>query len=206
MTGGYGVSVASDSQAGLQSDYNLLYVTGTGQVGRWQNVPRDTLIAWQNAAFTDQNSLSQDPLFVDPAGLDGILGYQDATHDGSDDDFHLQSSEGRFTGSLTPVFDSNTNRITFLPTSELTDVVQSVAIDRGDASFSFVNEPSPNGAFVNLGAYGNTEQASKSPAEYVLVTLPDGSEVWPSDRTFPIRWRSEVLGKSPGGHPPDSRW
>ena len=28
-------------------------------------IARPTLSAWQNAAFTDQNSLSQDPFFVD---------------------------------------------------------------------------------------------------------------------------------------------
>jgi parallel beta-helix repeat protein len=198
MTAGHGITVTSDSQEGFQSDYNVLLATGSGQVGSWQSVSRPTLVAWQNAAFTDQNSLDQDPLFVAPYGDDGQLGYVDLDHDGRDDDFHLQSFDGRFTGSLTPVFFSSTGLPGFLPVVERHDgteeaPIRSPAIDRGDAESSFVQEPAPHGSFVNLGAYGNTEQASKSPAQYVLVTLPDGGEVWPSEQTFPVRWRSDVL-------------
>ena len=39
----------------------------------------------------------------------------------------------------------------------------STAIDRGDPESAYANEPSPNGGRVNLGAYGNTAQASKTP-------------------------------------------
>ncbi|MFV2069956.1 MAG: LamG-like jellyroll fold domain-containing protein, partial [Pirellulales bacterium] len=190
---GYGVSVAGNSQNGFQSDFNLFQTTGTGQVALWQGVARPSLIAWRNAAFTDQNSLDQNPEFVDPDGADNQFGYVNDVNDGRDDDFHLKSTEGRFTGSLAPVFDATNRRPVFLSVVEQTDAVQSPAIDRGDANFSFVNEPAPNGNFVNLGAYGNTAQASKSPLEYVLVTIPDGGEVWPADQTFPIRWRSDIL-------------
>ncbi len=37
-TSGYAIYVPSNSQIGFQSDYNLLYATGTGQIGYWQNV------------------------------------------------------------------------------------------------------------------------------------------------------------------------
>ena len=40
--------------------------SGSGQVGYWQGVARSSLLSWQSADFTDLNSLSQDPLFVDP--------------------------------------------------------------------------------------------------------------------------------------------
>ena len=73
---------------------------------------------------------------------------------------------------------------------ETSDAVQSPAIDRGDPTTPYANEPADNGQFVNLGAFGNTAQASKSPAEYVLVTSPNGSEVWPAGQAFPIQWRS----------------
>ena len=65
---GSALNVAGDSQLGFTSDHNLLYATGSGQVGTWQAGTRPTLTSWQNAAFTDQNSISQNPLFVDPAG------------------------------------------------------------------------------------------------------------------------------------------
>ena len=44
---------------------------------------------------------------------------------------------------------------------------------------------------MNIGAYGNTNEASKSPTAYVLVTKPNGGEVWPQGQTFPILWRSD---------------
>jgi hypothetical protein len=33
---GYALNIAADSQVGFQSDYNLLHVTGTGQLARWR--------------------------------------------------------------------------------------------------------------------------------------------------------------------------
>jgi hypothetical protein len=48
----------------------------------------------------------------------------------------------------------------------------------------------PNGNFRDLGAYGNTDHASKSPSLYVLTNRPNGGELWPASQTFSIRWRS----------------
>ncbi len=190
---GYDINVASDSQNGFQSDYNLLYVTGTGQVGLWQNVARSSLTAWQNADFTDENSLSQDPMFVDPAGPDGNLGYVSPASDGRDDDFHAQSLYGSdHGGSLAPVVSFTTGLPAIQPGTFAIDANQSPAIDRGSPTTSFSNEPAPNGGYVNIGAYGNTNEASKSPQSYVLVTKPGGGEVWPQGQTFPILWRSAL--------------
>ena len=58
--------------------------SASGQVGFWQGVARPVLLAWQSADFTDLDSLSQDPLFVDPAGPNGVLGYGSPTNDGRD--------------------------------------------------------------------------------------------------------------------------
>jgi hypothetical protein len=74
------------------------------------------------------------------------------------------------------------------------DALQSPAIDRGDASSSFAEELSPNGAYINLGAYGNTDQASHSPLQYILVANPNGGEFWPVNQTFPISWRTHDNG------------
>ena len=72
---------------------------------------------------------------------------------------------------------------------------RSPGIDRGDSSIAIGAEPSPNGNFANLGAYGGTEFASKSPSQYVLVNAPSGGEVWPAEQTFDIKWRShDALG------------
>jgi predicted outer membrane repeat protein len=63
-------------------------------------------------------------------------------------DFHLKSEGGRW--------DPNSE-------SWVLDDVTSPCIDTGDPCTSFAAELSPHGCRVNMGAYGNTEQASKSP-------------------------------------------
>jgi hypothetical protein len=64
-------------------------------------------------------------------------------------DFHVKSKNGRF--------DPATGQF-------VKDDVDSPAIDAGDPSSDFSNEPEPNGGRVNLGCYGNTAEASKSAA------------------------------------------
>ena len=129
---------------------------------------------------------------MNPAGADGVLGYTDPLHDGSDDDFHEQSLVGSFHGgSLAPILNATTGLPAF-PKAVLTaDTAQSPAIDRGAASDAFSSEPAPNGGFINLGTYGNTAQASESLAQYVQVLRPSGGQVWPKGATFTILWRSQ---------------
>jgi hypothetical protein len=89
-----------------------------------------------------------DPLFVS-------LGYWDRkdTLSTADDiwvdgDYHLKSQAGRWD-----------------PNSEgwVEDGVTSPCIDTGDPNSSVGEEPEPNGGRVNMGAYGGTAEASKSP-------------------------------------------
>jgi hypothetical protein len=68
--------------------------------------------------------------------------------DASNGDFHVKSTNGRF--------DPSTGQF-------VNDNVNSPAIDAGDPASDYSNEPSPNGGRVNLGCYGNTAEASKSP-------------------------------------------
>ena len=70
-------------------------------------------------------------------------------------DVHLQSKEGRWNGSAWEKDDED-----------------SPALDAGEPAADFAAEPSPNGARINLGAYGNTAEASKSLAP-IEVTAPD---------------------------------
>ncbi len=194
---GYDISVSNDSQTAFLSDYNVLRVTDTGKVAFWQGLARPTITDWRLTTFTDQHSLADDPLFVDLDGSDNVLGYGSVTQNGSDDDFHVKSTVGRFTGSLAPVI---THATASLPTASpatpvaLPDSQQSATIDRGAPNDEFDLEPATNGGFINIGAYGNTPHASLSPAEYVLLTRPDGGEVWPAEQTFTIDWRSQIVG------------
>ncbi|HEY6563658.1 MAG TPA: right-handed parallel beta-helix repeat-containing protein, partial [Pirellulaceae bacterium] len=192
---GYGIYVPNNSQSGFQSDYNLIRATANGQVGYWLGADRATLAAWQGATFLDANSVSQEPLFVDVDGADNILGFADTASDGRDDDFHEQSTFGSFHGgSLAPVIAVGMGMIDGLPvmpsSAQTSDPSHSPAIDRGLAVDPFGNEISPNGGFINLGAYGNTGQASLSPSQYVTVMRPDSGELWPAGQSFAIRWRS----------------
>ena len=196
---GYGVFVPTSSQTGFQSDYNLIYAVANGRIGQWQGVDRVTLADWQSATSGDQNSLAQDPFFVDADGADNLLGFVSTTNDGRDDDFHEQSLFGSLHGgSLAPVISVGGMGVIAglpsLPTGTPTnDPNQSVVIDRGFGLDPFGNELSPNGGFINLGVYGNTGQSSFSPTQYVTVTRPDGGELWPAGQNFAIRWRSHDM-------------
>jgi hypothetical protein len=69
--------------------------------------------------------------------------------DPDNDDYHLKSQAGRWD----PV-----------AKSWVVDPVTSPCIDAGDPSTNFAKEPQPSGLRVDMGAYGGTEQASKSPS------------------------------------------
>lgn len=79
--------------------------------------------------------------------------------DAASGDFHLKSAAGRWNG-----------------TTWVKDTVTSPCIDAGEPSAAYANEPSPNGNRVNMGAYGNTSEASKSTS---------GGSTDPSDPTNP---------------------
>ena len=143
---GYDISMDSDSQNSFSSDHNLLYTTGSGQVGFWQGLARSTLSEWQSTTLIDQNSISQDPLFIDPDGADDQLGYASPMKDGRDDDFHLQSTtpDGSYHGgTLAPVLDP----VSGLPAAQTgtwtVDGAHSSAIDRGDPADAYSNETNP---------------------------------------------------------------
>ncbi|MFC1984260.1 choice-of-anchor D domain-containing protein [Chloroflexota bacterium] len=68
------------------------------------------------------------------------------------EDFHLQSMGGHWTSS-----------------GWVLDTAHSPCIDAGDPASAFNNEPVRNGGRINMGAYGNTAQASKcSPITYYV--------------------------------------
>ncbi len=56
----------------------------------------------------------------------------------------------------------------------------SPCIDAGDPSSPFSNEPEPNGGRVNMGAYGNTPEATSRPPDSDIDAdnLPDGWELY----------------------------
>jgi parallel beta-helix repeat protein len=71
--------------------------------------------------------------------------------DAANYDLHLKSTGGHWNGS-TWVYGN----------------VTSPCIDAGDPASEYGNEPEPNGGRINMGAYGNTGEASKSPPPALL--------------------------------------
>ena len=65
--------------------------------------------------------------------------------DGAAGDYHLKSQYGRWTGA-----------------QWVLDAVSSPCIDAGDPASPYANEPEPNGNRIDVGAYGNTAEASRS--------------------------------------------
>jgi hypothetical protein len=101
--------------------------------------------------------ISLDPLFASVTRTDMILD--------ENNDYYLKSQAGRWNGTIW-----------------VTDSVTSPCIDAGYPGDDYTNEPSPNGGRINIGAYGNTVDASKSPGEdttppTITAHLPTGTSV-----------------------------
>ena len=174
---GYDIALDHTSESGFVSDYNDLYVTANGAVGQWETLSQATLAAWQSSSGQDAHSISVNPLFVSTGA-----------------DFHEQSLNGSFHGgTLAPTLNATTGLPQANPGVLTSDSNESPAIDRGDPTFSYSNEPVPNGAFINLGAYGNTAQASLSPTGYVLVLQPGAGQTLIEQQTTNVTWRSQDM-------------
>ena len=95
-------------------------------------------------------------------------------------DYHLQSTAGSYhDGTWTP------------------DAGDSPGIDAGDPASAVGSEPLPNGGRINLGAFGGTEQGSRTVVErLVQVVSPNGGENLAG--TFRIRWQATGRGWQAG--------
>lgn len=95
------------------------------------------------------NNINADPLF-------GTAGYWD-TGTWIPGDYHLKSMIGRWSPSAK---------------TWVVDGSHSPCIDTGDEADSYALEPAPNGSRINMGYYGNSGEASKSP-ECGMTLLAD---------------------------------
>ncbi|WP_292462608.1 disaggregatase related repeat-containing protein [Methanolobus sp.] len=76
--------------------------------------------------------------------------------DPSNQDYSLKSAAGRWTGN-----------------SWVFDTVTSPAIDAGSPKSDYSQEPAPNGNRINIGRYGNTAEASRSPSDEPIIVPED---------------------------------
>lgn len=201
----HNIVVDNTSTFRWNSDFNLL-TTRYGNIGQWAGAEAVDLPAWQGLSNDDRHSRDDDIdlIFVDPDGTDGpmgmgVLGFNGVgLEDGRDDNFHPRSPFGHVTvGAQAPVENlTGTSRPEFLPV--VFDPMPfaanlSPAIDNGDPAYAFALEPLSNGKWINMGAYGNTTQASISPGEYLHEVNPIGFEqlVPPAPtRSINITWRA----------------
>jgi hypothetical protein len=104
--------------------------------------------------WADVGNISADPLFaqrggwVNPDNPAEVLPADDTRGIWMAGDYHLQSAAGRWQSQVQ---------------DWTQDSVSSPCIDAGDPASPIGSEPVPNGRIVNMGAYGGTAEASKSP-------------------------------------------
>jgi hypothetical protein len=101
------------------------------------------------AVVWGQGNIDVDPCFAD-AGRWDPNGTPDDPNDDFwvDGDYHLKSQAGRCDAA---------------GKEWVLDDVTSLCIDAGDPNSPLADEPQPNGGRINLGVYGGTAEASKSP-------------------------------------------
>jgi len=148
------------------------------------SVPGATLTV--NYTLTQQGFTGTENISSDPLFADAANG-----------DFHVKSKYGRF-NPATGQFEN--------------DDVNSPAIDAGNPASDYSKEPKPNGGRINLGRYGNTEEASKSATQAIseenqtvwtifpnpvnesvtISYLPIGSTVTVTDITGKTIYRSVI--------------
>ena len=112
----------------------------------WGNAGDDFLVVDDTAAITVTYTLAEEAI----AGV-GNLSVDPLFANAAQFDFHLKSTAGRWDAK------ANGGNGAFV-----LDASDSPAIDAGDPASPFAAEVAPNGGRANLGAYGNTAEASRS--------------------------------------------
>ncbi len=116
------------------ANYNCYYNSGTNATPFRIGGSSTNFLDWKGNTGDDASSIETDPKFVDEAGRD----------------FHVKSETGSYPNAGGGTFDADA-------TSD-----HSPCVDAGDPADAYGAEPDDNGGRVNVGAYGNTTQASRS--------------------------------------------
>ena len=126
----------------------------------WNNtsneIPETSTVTYSNiqGGWEGEGNINVDPCFADPGYWPDpndpniVVELNDPNAFWLDGDYHLKSSAGRW--------DPNSQSWVF-------DDVTSPCIDAGDPLSPVMYEPHPRGCIINMGAYGGTGEASKSP-------------------------------------------
>lgn len=136
----------------ISSDYNNYFLTNGARMGRslsllFQQGPQQMTMPVYYDSVSD---------WIRFTGMDqNSLSHDPRFADPDNEDYHVMSAEGRYD----PV------------AGWVTDVVSSALIDAGPPSADFSEETAPNGGRRNMGRYGNTPEASRTPSAGRLTTI-----------------------------------
>ncbi len=187
----YGGVILTGSAAANELSNNIIYQTGTNRAGidsRSQQTLAASdynLVQTENGAvfglfgvnefcatlrdWQAKSALDTHSMVADPGFADPGAG-----------DYHLLSTGGRYDGGTWQI-----------------DPLSSPALDAGDPAVDPGIEPAANGGRINMGAYGGTAGASKSPAGRGLaLRMPRGGDV--VEGQYPIAWLSPGQGWEEG--------
>lgn len=131
------IRFTGDSTTGHLIDYNNYFSSNSRSTAFWGAAAYDLPAAWNLSTGHDLHARSVHPLWLDPSA--GPMG----------EDFHPRSTAGRWSPAL-GAFTS--------------DGATAKTIDGAHPAAVFARETTPNGGRANMGSYGNTEEASKSPS------------------------------------------
>lgn len=161
----FGLYALENTAYELHSDYNNLYIEDAGAYAAGRQTG-----AGASAQTTAYASVSTWAL---ASGQDvHSLPHDPLLADVGGEDYHLKSAGGRYKPGI-----GWTN-----------DVGSSPLIDSGDPlSAAWTAEPNPNGRRQNIGLYGGTAEASKTPLAgwITLISLNDGGT---AAGVFPLTW------------------
>ena len=169
---GKGMAFACDSrrqqQPGTVEIINSILWDGAGEI--WNNDASAIAVTYSDVrgGWPGQGNIVADPCFAD-AGRWADTDDPNITVEPNDPnavwiegDYHLKSQAGRWEPSENSKFEIPNSKL--LNGSWVKDDVTSPCIDAGDPASAVADEPAPHGDRINMGAYGGTSQASKSPS------------------------------------------
>lgn len=135
-----------------------------------------------NTGSTTYGYVCTYPLAAGTGNITNNPEFADVLHD----DYHLKSATGRW-----------------VPSAGLwtNDLAHSPCIDAAAPTALYSSEPAPNGSRANMGAYGNTAEASKSAVGTVLLTVQNDGHGNPSPAGTTAHSPDSLILASVGGSP-----